>query len=95
MGVPGPPMRRRQGRGDVTSDHLARAIAESARRFADHPAMRMQQDGAWRSLTYRELGGVVRAAAAALVAAGVGPGDRVARPGLDHPTGQPFRTGGR
>ena len=77
MGAPGPPMRPRQGRGDVTSDHLARAIAESARRFADHPAMRMQQDGTWRSLTYRELGGVVRAAAAALVAAGVGPGDRV------------------
>jgi long-chain acyl-CoA synthetase len=61
----------------MTSDHLGRTIHESGRRFASQPAMRVQGPAGWRSITYAELGVVVRAAAAALVAAGVAPGDRV------------------
>jgi long-chain acyl-CoA synthetase len=58
-------------------EHLAYLVRESSRRHASRPALRFQEDGAWRSIDYAEFGGRVRAAARALVEFGVEPGDRV------------------
>ena len=64
----------------VRSDyHLARMIAGSAQRFADRPATRVEgPDGSWQVWTYREFHERIRTLAAALVAGGLGLGDRVA-----------------
>ena len=64
----------------VRSDyHLARMIAGSAQRLADRPATRVEgPDGSWQVWTYREFHERIRTLAAALVAGGLGLGDRVA-----------------
>ena len=61
----------------VTTDHLAAMILDSAHRFSARPAMRYQDGGVWRSITYAELGVRVTAAAKALVEAGVQAGEMV------------------
>src|SRR5512141_860169 len=57
--------------------HYARLLDERAASRGERPALRWEADGAWRDLSWRALGEEVRAAARALVAAGVREGDRV------------------
>lgn len=65
--------------GEFGNYHLARMIADSAQRFADRPATRIEgPDGQWQVLTYREFHEAIVRAACALVDLGVQPGDRVA-----------------
>ena len=58
-------------------DHLAFMIRESARAHGARTAMRYQYGGAWRSISYAELGERIRSAAKALLESGVQEGDRV------------------
>lgn len=59
--------------------HLARMIADSAARFADRPATRVEApDGSWQVQTYRDFHAQIQQLAAVLVARGLEPGDRVA-----------------
>jgi long-chain acyl-CoA synthetase len=44
----------------------------------DHPAFARKRDGAWQTVTCAEFAGQVRSLTAGLIAAGIGPGDRVA-----------------
>ena len=65
--------------GEFSNYHLARMIADSAQRFAERPATRIEgPDGQWQVLTYREFHEAIVRAACALVDVGVQPGDRVA-----------------
>ncbi len=56
---------------------LAHLAFDGAAQFGDRPAQRFKQDGAWRDLSYAELGTIVEEIACGLVALGVQPGDRV------------------
>jgi long-chain acyl-CoA synthetase len=58
-------------------EHLATMIQGSARAHGARTAMRWKDGGAWRSLTYAELGERTRSVAKALLEAGVREGDRV------------------
>ena len=56
--------------------HLVAAIRERCAASAERPAMAWKIDGAWRSLTYGEVGARVDALASWLIRAGLQPGDR-------------------
>ena len=56
----------------------AHRFLEAARRFGAAPALRWKADGAWRDMSFADLGARVRDCAAALARRGVEPGDRVA-----------------
>lgn len=57
---------------------LPQMFQESIKNFADVPALMHKVGGAYRALTYREVGRDVRALATSLVSIGIGKGDRVA-----------------
>ena len=61
----------------MSQQHLASLIFQSAKTFANEPAMRIKTDGIWHTRTYQEVGDTVRQIARALLALGVQPGDRV------------------
>ncbi|WP_420176520.1 AMP-dependent synthetase/ligase [Luteococcus sp. OSA5] len=64
---------------DESTFHLARMLADSAERFADRPATRVEgPDGEWQVVSYADFHAQVQQAARALVELGVEPGDRVA-----------------
>ena len=58
--------------------HLPGLIEAAVHTHADRPALRVERDGQWHVTTYAEMGHAVDRAAAALVAHGIGLGDRVA-----------------
>jgi long-chain acyl-CoA synthetase len=49
----------------------------AASAYGDKPALRVKRDGQWRDVSFTELADEVRQRAGGLVAAGIGPGDRV------------------
>jgi long-chain acyl-CoA synthetase len=53
-------------------------LAENVAHYGDQVGLRVQRDGRWEDVTYREFGAQVDGVAKGLVNAGVGPGDRVA-----------------
>lgn len=61
----------------MNQQHLASLIFQSAKTYANEPAMRIKTDGQWHTRTYQEVGDTVRQIARALLALGVQPGDRV------------------
>jgi long-chain acyl-CoA synthetase len=52
-------------------------MALAARKHADRVAVRQKRDGAWQSLTYAEVGEIVREIALGLIELGIQPGERV------------------
>jgi long-chain acyl-CoA synthetase len=56
---------------------IADLMALAARKHADRVAVRQQRDGAWQSLTYAEVGEIVREIALGLIDLGIQPGERV------------------
>lgn len=61
----------------MDKDHLALMIRDSVRAHGPKTAMRYEEGGAWRSITYADLGERIRAVAKALLERGVQEGDRV------------------
>ena len=57
--------------------HLVRQIRERVARFGDRAALRVQVDGAWRAVSWRELGRAMDGCARALIRAGHQPGEMV------------------
>jgi long-chain acyl-CoA synthetase len=57
---------------------LTDMLAVNAGEHGDEVGLRVQRDGAWADVTWRQFAAQVAAVAKGLVAAGVGPGDRVA-----------------
>ena len=57
--------------------HLVRQIRERVAQFGDRAALRMQVDGEWRAVSWRELGQAMDACATALIRAGHQPGEMV------------------
>lgn len=71
---------------DESTFHLARMIADSAERFADRPATRVEgPDGQWTTTSYAGFHRQILAFARALVARGIQPGDRIAIFANNHP----------
>ncbi|MBI4246178.1 MAG: AMP-binding protein, partial [Candidatus Rokubacteria bacterium] len=62
----------------MTPDTLARMFWRRVERSADRPAHMVKRGGAWETLTWRQVGGIVEEAARGLVALGRRPGDAVA-----------------
>ena len=62
----------------VAASTLPARLLEAAARWPDAPAVRAKSRGLWRTWSWREAAGEVGRLAAALAAAGVAPGDRVA-----------------
>jgi long-chain acyl-CoA synthetase len=56
---------------------IADLMALAARKHADRVAVRQKRDGAWQSLTYAEVGEIVREIALGLIDLGIQPGERV------------------
>jgi long-chain acyl-CoA synthetase len=56
---------------------IADMMALAARKHADRVAVRQKRDGAWQSLTYAEVGQIVRELALGLIELGIQPGERV------------------
>ncbi|MBI4271014.1 MAG: long-chain fatty acid--CoA ligase [Candidatus Rokubacteria bacterium] len=59
-------------------DTLARLFWDRVERSGDRPAQQFKQGGVWKTLTWREVGDVVREVALGLCALGRGKGDTVA-----------------
>src|SRR4051794_13304290 len=59
------------------SKTIADLIGRAAERYADRVAVRHKADGAWREVTYGEVGEIVREIGLGLVDLGIEPGDRV------------------
>jgi long-chain acyl-CoA synthetase len=57
--------------------NLAELLPRHAERIGSQAALRFKRDGRWQDLTWKDYHDRVRACAAALVAAGIEPGDRV------------------
>jgi long-chain acyl-CoA synthetase len=62
------------GPDEAIPDLLATNVAD----HGDEVGMRVHRGGQWRDVTWREFGAQVAGVAKGLIAAGVGPGDRVA-----------------
>src|SRR3954471_5333282 len=62
------------GAGEAITDLLATNVAD----HGDDVGLRIQRDGRWEDVTYKEFGSQVTAVAKGLIAAGVKAGDRVA-----------------
>ena len=62
---------------DASNRTIARAAADAAERRRDRLAVKYQQDGEWRELTFAEVSEIVDEIALGLVGLGVEPGDRV------------------
>jgi long-chain acyl-CoA synthetase len=62
----------------VERDTIPKIFFGAVDRFPDDEALRYKADGSWRSLSHREVETRVERLAAALAAAGIEPGDRVA-----------------
>ncbi len=62
----------------MATDTLARLFWDRVEKSAERPAQSFKQNGAWQSLTWREVGDTVRQAALGLIALGRGKGERVA-----------------
>ncbi|MGY1807496.1 AMP-dependent synthetase/ligase [Blastococcus sp. SYSU D00669] len=62
------------GRGEAIPDLLAANVAE----HGDEVGYRVHRDGQWRDVTWKQFADQVAGVAKGLIAAGVGPGDRVA-----------------
>ncbi|PWW24750.1 long-chain acyl-CoA synthetase [Geodermatophilus normandii] len=60
------------------SEALTDMLAENVAQHGDEVGLRIQRDGRWEDVTWREFGEQVAGVAKGLVAAGVQPGDRVA-----------------
>jgi long-chain acyl-CoA synthetase len=56
---------------------IADMMALAARKHADLVAVRSKREGAWQSLTYAEVGQIVREIALGLIELGIEPGERV------------------
>jgi long-chain acyl-CoA synthetase len=59
------------------TEHLAVMIREAVRTSGDRTAMRYQEGGEWKSISYRELGERIQATAKALLDSGIREGDMV------------------
>jgi long-chain acyl-CoA synthetase len=70
---------------DARADTFAKLLARNAVRFAGRPAMRHKDFGIWRTWTWAELNGEVRAYARGLSSLGVRRGDRIAIIGANRP----------
>src|SRR5689334_8962060 len=64
-----------RGTGSTTIGHLPPLAAA---RYAGRVAMRFKRDGAWRDMSFAEVGAAVSEIARGLIALGLEPGDRVA-----------------
>src|SRR5215213_3228565 len=53
-------------------------LADNVAEYGDQVGLRVQRDGQWRDVTYKEFGAQVDGVAKGLISAGVAPGDRVA-----------------
>jgi len=62
----------------MTTDTLARMFWSRVEKSGDRPAQMLKQGGAWKTLTWREVGDIVRELALGLVALGRQKGDAVA-----------------
>jgi long-chain acyl-CoA synthetase len=60
------------------STTIADLIEVAARSYGDSPAIRYKQDGAWKDVSYAELGEIVSEVGRGLIDLGIEPGDRVA-----------------
>ncbi len=65
------------GEQAATARTIADMVPTAVAEFGDHVAVRHKQDGAWRDVTYTELGEIVEEIALGLVDLGVEPGERV------------------
>ena len=63
---------------DAGNKTIARAAANAAERRGDRLAVKYQDDGEWRELTFAEVSEIVDEIALGLVGLGIEPGDRVA-----------------
>lgn len=59
------------------TDTLGRLVLAATARHGAAPALRHHADGAWRDVSYAELGTIVREIAGGLIALGIAPGDAV------------------
>src|SRR5215471_1780619 len=62
----------------MAADTLARLFWERVERSADRPAQQFKQGAGWKTITWREVGEIVREVALGLLALGRGKGDAVA-----------------
>ena len=60
------------------SNTIADLIELAAERYGDSPAIRYKRDGAWKDVSYAELGEIVSEVGRGLIDLGIEPGDRVA-----------------
>jgi long-chain acyl-CoA synthetase len=63
-----------RGTGSAT---IADLCAAAAAQYADHVAIKHKVDGAWRDVTYAQLGAIVTELGLGLIALGLQPGERV------------------
>jgi long-chain acyl-CoA synthetase len=68
---------RRQRAEAMGKDHLAFMIRDSVRAYGPKAAMRYKDGGAWKSISYAELGEKIQAVAKALLESGIEEGDMV------------------
>src|ERR1700761_5247382 len=64
-----------RGTGSVT---IADLCARAAEQFGDRVAIKHKVDGAWRDVTFAQVGEIVREIGLGLIALGLEPGERVA-----------------
>jgi long-chain acyl-CoA synthetase len=62
----------------TNSPTMAAQLPAAAAKHAGKPALRHKAGGAWRDISYEELGGAVRELSLGLIDLGIAPGDRVA-----------------
>ncbi len=59
-------------------DNITDDVFSNEQKWPDETGLKRKVDGTWTPVTWREFAGQVRGLAAGLIAAGIGPGDRVA-----------------
>ena len=62
----------------MAEDTLARLFWDRVERGSDRPAQQFKQGGAWQTLTWRQMGQIVREVALGLIALGREKGDAIA-----------------